>query len=67
MLSIIILLKVANIICLEFYENNPTSVCTLYIFMFNLVKMSYRYTYFVVPTSIYFSSGDYAIYSKPTA
>ena len=53
-----------NIIYFEFDENNPYIVNSLYLYMFILVVISYKYTYPYVPTKIYFSFGDNAIYLK---
>ena len=55
-MSIIISLsEIANTIDFEFYENTPLKVYSLCIFLFNFVKISYKYTYVDVPTSKYFS------------
>ena len=59
---IVILYEVRNTIYFEFYENNPTLVSSLYIFMLIFVKISYTYTYLNVPTSKYFSFGDNETY-----
>ena len=59
---IIIPFRVANIIYLESDEYNPASVFSLYIFMFNFVKIWYKYTYLDDPTVKYFHLKDNAIY-----